>query len=54
MSTYELLEWRDRHYQHVTYLKSSEIEAKEAMRKLNEGYTGERYVIRCKSEAKEG
>ena len=43
---YELLEWRDRRYQHVKFLKGTKREAKEAVMRLNRGYTGPRFVIR--------
>ena len=43
---YELLEWHDRRYQHVQYLKGTEYEARQAEKRLNEGYTGPRFVIR--------
>lgn len=44
--TYELLEWHDRRYQHVKYLYGTPEEAKKTEKKLNEGYTGPRFVIR--------
>lgn len=43
---YELLEWHDRRYQHVQYLQGTQREADEAVRRLNRGYTGPRFVIR--------
>lgn len=46
MTRFELLEWHDRRYQHVQYLVGTHKEAEEAVRRLNEGYTGPRFVIR--------
>lgn len=46
MRRFELLEWRDRRYRHVKYIKTTENEAKMAEKKLNEGYTGPRFVFR--------
>lgn len=46
MTRFELLEWHDRRYRHVKYLVGTREEAEEATRKLNEGYSGPRYVIR--------
>lgn len=43
---FELLEWRDRRYRHVKYLKGTIREAKEVIKRLNEGYTGPRFIIR--------
>lgn len=43
---YELLEWHDRRYQHVQFLKGTQKEADEATKRLNRGYTGPRFVIR--------
>lgn len=45
-TTFELLEWRDRRYQHVDYLKGTKDEAKRLQDALNEGYTGPRFVLR--------
>lgn len=46
---FELLEWHDRRYQHVKYVRGTQIAADEAVRKLNKGYTGPRYVMRPKN-----
>ena len=46
MRKYELLEWKDRRYQHVKYLMGTPDEASKVMEKLNEGYTGPRFVLR--------
>lgn len=43
---FELLEWRDRRYQHVKFLKGTHFEAKQAVARLNKGYTGPRFAIR--------
>lgn len=43
---FELLEWRDRRYQHVRFLKGTAEEAKQAAKKLNKGYSGPRFVIK--------
>lgn len=43
---FELLEWRDRRYQHVQFLKGTKHEAKEAAKRLNRGYTGPRFIIK--------
>lgn len=43
---FELLEWRDRRYQHVQYLKGTHQEAKQAAKRLNRGYTGPRFIIK--------
>lgn len=43
---FELLEWRDRRYQHVRFLKGTTFEAKQAARQLNRGYTGPRFIIK--------
>lgn len=43
---FELLEWRDRRYQHVRFLKGTKSEAKMAVKRLNKGYTGPRFAIR--------
>ena len=45
MHKYELLEWRDGRYVHVRYLNGTDHEAKLAQDKLNEGYSGPRYII---------
>lgn len=44
--TFELLEWRDRRYQHVRVFKGSLSEAKDTEKRLNRGYTGPRFVIK--------
>lgn len=46
MIRFELLEWRDRRYQHVQFLNGTHREAKEAIKRLNKGYTGPRFTIR--------
>ena len=46
MLKYELLEWRDRRYQHVQYLNGTPEEAAQVIRKLNEGYSGPRFILR--------
>jgi len=43
---FELLEWRDRRYQHVQFIRTTAHEAKRTERSLNRGYTGPRFVIR--------
>ena len=43
---FELMEWRDRRYRHVKYVFWDKNEADKAMKKLNEGYTGPRFVLR--------
>ena len=43
---FELLEWRDRRYQHVRFLKGTQEEANQAAKKLNRGYTGPRFIIK--------
>ena len=46
LKRFELLEWHDRRYQHVQFLKGTQKEANEAVKRLNRGYTGPRFVIR--------
>ena len=46
MRTYELLEWRDRRYRHVRYYKGTPERAREVIARLNEGYTGPRFILR--------
>lgn len=46
MTTYELLEWRDRRYQHVKYVQGTREQADRFIARLNEGYTGSRFVLR--------
>lgn len=46
MTRFELLRWHDRRYRHVKYLVGTREEAEEVARRLNEGYSGPRYVIR--------
>lgn len=46
MQLFELLEWRDRRYRHVRFVRGTKQEAKEVARKLNKGYTGPKYKIR--------
>ena len=46
MIRFELLEWHDRRYQHVQYVVGTEDEAERVIEKLNEGYTGPRFVLR--------
>ena len=48
MMRFELLEWRDRRYQHVQYLRGTKEEASAVTRKLNEGYTGPRFILKPK------
>ena len=43
---FELLEWRDRKYRHVKFVQGTKEEAKKAEKRMNEGYTGPRFVIR--------
>lgn len=43
---FELFEWRDRRYQHVKYVYVTKDEAKVYEKRLNEGYTGPRFVLR--------
>lgn len=43
---FELMEWHDRRYQHVKYVKGTPDDAKTAQVKMNEGYTGPRFVLR--------
>ena len=43
---FELLEWHDRRYQHVKYVQGTKEEAKKMEKKLNEGYTGPRFILR--------
>ncbi len=43
---FELLEWRDRSYQHVKYVQGTKDEAKVLEKRLNEGYTGPRFVLK--------
>lgn len=49
-TTFELLEWRDRRYQHVKFFRGTKKEAEMAASKLNEGYSGPRFVFREVSE----
>ena len=46
MRQFELLEWRDRRYQHVQYLLGTPTEAQQVIERLNEGYTGPRFILR--------
>lgn len=46
ITTYELLEWRDRRYQHVKFVMGTREEAAMVIARLNEGYTGPRFVLR--------
>lgn len=46
MIRFELLEWHDRRYQHVQYVVGTREEAERVIEKLNEGYTGPRFVLR--------
>lgn len=46
MTTYELLEWRDRRYQHVKYVQGTREQADRFIAKLNEGYKGPRFILR--------
>lgn len=46
ITRFELLEWHDRRYQHVQYIKGTKQEAKEAAKRLNRGYTGPRFIIK--------
>lgn len=46
MSSYELMEWRDRRYQHVRFLNCTKSEVLDVLRRLNKGYTGQRFAVR--------
>lgn len=46
MHRYELLEWRDRRYRHVQYVVGTKEEASQVIERLNEGYTGPRFILR--------
>lgn len=46
MRTFELLEWRDRRYQHLKYVDCTPQQADSMMNRLNEGYTGPRFILR--------
>ena len=46
MRLYELLEWRDRRYQHVRYLQGMPHDAERVISRLNEGYTGPRFILK--------
>lgn len=48
---FELMEWRNKHYEHVRYVSGTDRQARHAQERLNEGYTGPRFVFR---EVKEG
>lgn len=43
---FELLEWHDRRYRHVRFVYEDKKTAEKAVKKLNEGYTGPRFVLR--------
>lgn len=43
---FSLLEWRDRRYRHVKYVTGTRSEAKRLAEKLNEGYSGPRFVLK--------
>ena len=46
MVRFELLEWHDRRYRHVQYVQGTREEAEMVASRLNEGYTGPRFVLR--------
>lgn len=46
MSSYELMEWRDRRYQHVRFFRGTRNDVIDMLRKLNKGYTGPRFAVR--------
>lgn len=46
MSSYELMEWRDRRYQHVRFFIGTRNDVIDMLRKLNKGYTGQRFTVR--------
>lgn len=46
MIKFELLEWHDRRYQHVKFVMGTREEAARVIERLNEGYTGPRFVLR--------
>lgn len=46
MLTFEILEWRDRRYRHLKYVDCTTQQAERLIDRLNEGYTGPRFI--CK------
>lgn len=46
MLRFELLEWRDRRYQHLQFVNATREEVKKAVERLNRGYTGPRYIYK--------
>lgn len=46
MFHFELLEWRDRRYQHVKFFNATRFEVKRVLERLNKGYTGPRFAVK--------
>lgn len=46
MLRFELLEWHDRKYRHMQYVNATLDEVKRAVKRLNRGYTGPRFIYR--------
>lgn len=46
MTRFEILEWHDRRYQHYKYVDCTEKQAIRLVNKLNEGYTGLRFIYK--------
>lgn len=46
MTRFELLEWRDRCYRHMKYIDCTKEQVVRLIGRLNEGYTGPRFIFR--------
>lgn len=46
MMTFEILVWHDRRYQHLKYVDCTPQQAHNMISRLNEGYTGPRFIYR--------
>lgn len=44
--TFEILEWHNRRYQHLRYIDCSETHVERLICRMNEGYTGPRFIFR--------
>lgn len=46
MMRFEILEWHDRRYQHLKYVDCTTQQAERLINRMNEGYTGPRFIFR--------